>query len=60
MLAIHYDTKNKLFAWLDRRLRFAGSFLTAELRSVRAHFEGIAASYEDHARAMPVLQTATA
>ena len=59
-LAVHYDIKNKLFAWLDRRLRFVDSFLTAELRSVRAHFEGISASYVDHARAMPVLQTATA
>jgi len=34
--------------------------VTAELRSIRAHFEGIAASYLDHPRAMPVLQTATA
>jgi hypothetical protein len=59
-LAVHYDIKNKLFAWLDRRLHFVDSFLTAELRSIRAHFEGIAASYLDHAPVMPVLQTATA
>ena len=59
-LAVHYEIKNKLFAWLDRRLHFVDSFLTAELRSIRAHFEGIAASYLDHARVMPVLQTATA
>jgi hypothetical protein len=59
-LAVHYEIKNKVFAWLDRRLRFVDSFLTAELRSIRAHFEGIAASYLDHARVMPVLQTATA
>ena len=59
-LAVHYDIKNKFFAWLDRRLRFVDSFVTAELRSIRAHFEGIAASYLDHARVMPVLQTAHA
>jgi uncharacterized membrane protein len=59
-LAVHYEIKNKLFAWLDRRLHFVDSFVTAELRSIRAHFEGIAASYLDNARVMPVLQTATA
>ena len=41
----YYEIKNKLFAWLDRRLRFVDGFVTAELRSIRAHFEGIAASY---------------
>jgi hypothetical protein len=59
-LALHYEIKNKLFAWLDRRLHFVESFVTAELRSIRAHFEGIAASYVDHERVMPVLQTAHA
>ncbi|PYJ68534.1 MAG: hypothetical protein DME76_12040 [Verrucomicrobia bacterium] len=59
-LAVHYDIKNKLFAWLDRRLRFVDSFVTAELRSIRAHFEGIRASYLERARVMPVLQTAHA
>jgi hypothetical protein len=59
-LAVHYEIRNKLFAWLDRRLRFVDSFVTAELRSIRAHFEGIAASYLEHARVMPILQTATA
>ncbi len=59
-LAIHYEIKNKLFAWLDQRLRFVDSFVTAELRSVRAHFEGIRSSYLDNARVMPVLQPAHA
>jgi hypothetical protein len=59
-LAFHYEIKNKLFAWLDRRLRFVDSFMNAELRSIRAHFEGIAASYLDHERILPVLQTAHA
>ena len=49
-----------MFAWLDRRLDFVDNFVTAELRSIRAHFEGIAASYLDHARVLPMFQTATA
>ena len=53
-LAVHYDIKNMLFAWLDRRLHFVDNFVTAELRSIRAHFEGIAASYLDHARVLPI------
>jgi hypothetical protein len=59
-LAVHYEIKNKFFAWLDRRLRFVDSFLTAELRSIRAHFEGIAASYLDRARVAPALHAAHA
>jgi len=55
-LAVHYEIRNKLFAWLDRRLHF----VTAELRSIRAHFEGIAASYLDHAPVLPMFQTAPA
>ena len=35
-LAVHYAIRNKLFAWLDRRLRFLDTFVTAELRSIRA------------------------
>ena len=54
-LAVHYEIKNKLFAWLDRRLHFVDSFVNAELRSIRAHFEGIRSSYRGaparHARA---------
>ena len=59
-LAVHYEIKNKLFAWLDRRLHFVDSFVTAELRSIRAHFEGIRSSYLEGPRAMPVLQVAHA
>src|SRR6266404_5961950 len=44
-LAIHYRIKNRLFAWLDQRLHFVDTFVNAELRSIRAHFEGIATSY---------------
>jgi hypothetical protein len=36
------------------------SFVTAELRSIRAHFEGIRSSYLERARVMPVLQAAHA
>ena len=35
-LAVHYEIRNKLFAWLDRRLGFVDTFVTAELRSIRA------------------------
>jgi len=57
-LAVHYEIKNQLFAWLDRRLRFVDTFVTAELRSIRAHFEGIAASYLEQAPVLPMFQTA--
>ena len=59
-LAVHYEIKNKLFAWLDRRLHFVDTFVNAELRSIRAHFEGIRASYLERPRVMPVLQPAHA
>ena len=59
-LAVHYEIKNKLFAWLDRRLHFVDSFVTAELRSIRAHFEGIRSSYLEGTRVMPVLHVAHA
>ena len=42
-MAVHYEIKNKLYAWLDRRFGFVDAFLRTELRSLRAHFEGIAA-----------------
>ena len=35
-LAVHYEIKNKLFALLDRRLRFVDTFVTVELRSISA------------------------
>ncbi len=48
-LAVHYEIKNKLFAWLDRRLHFVDAFVTSELRSIRSHFEGIATPYVEQA-----------
>ena len=59
-LAVHYEIKNKFFAWLDRRLHFVDAFVNRELRSVRAHFEGIAAPYSEPASILPMLETATA
>jgi hypothetical protein len=59
-LAVHYEIRNKLFAWLDRRLRFVDTFVTAELRSIRAHFEGIAANNLEGAPVLPMFQTAAA
>ena len=57
-LAVHYEIRNKLFAWVDRRLRFVDTFVTAELRSIRAHFEGIAAPYAEHTPLVPMFETA--
>jgi len=60
MLAVHYDIKNKFFAWLDRRFRFVDAFVNSELRSIRSHFEGIAAPYAEPAHLLPMFETATA
>lgn len=59
-LAVHYQIKNKFFAWLDRRLNFVDGFLTSELRSIRSHFEGIAAPYVEQPAILPMLETAAA
>src|ERR1700752_4004618 len=59
-LAIHYKIKNRLFAWLDKHLCFVDPFLNAELRSIRAHFEGIATPYVVRMPIMPVFETAVA
>ena len=59
-LAVHYEIKNKLFAWLDRRFRFVDKFVTSELRSIRAHFEGIAAPVAERPAMFPTFETATA
>src|SRR5205823_12269074 len=59
-LAVHYEIKNKVFAWLDRRLHFVDNFVTAELRSIRAHFEGIAAPYVERAPILPMFEAAAA
>lgn len=59
-LAVNYELKSKLFAWLDRRLHFVDAFLNAELRSLRSHFEGIAAPVRERASLMPFFEPATA
>ena len=59
-LAVHYEIKNKVFAWLDRRLHFVDAFVNAELRSIRAHFEGIAAPYVERAPILPMFEAAAA
>src|SRR5438876_3040937 len=59
-LALHYEIKNKLFAWLDRRLHFVDAFVTSELRSIRSHFEGIAAPVVERAPMISMYETATA
>ena len=59
-LAVHYDIKSKLFAWLDRRFRFVDAFVTPELRSIRAHFEAIAMPYLEPAPVLPMFEPAAA
>lgn len=59
-LAVHYDIKNKLFAWLDRRFGFVDTFMTSEMRSIRAHFEGVAAPTVERPALFPTMETATA
>ena len=59
-LAVHYQIKNRVFAWLDRRLHFVDSFVTSELRSIRAHFEGIAIPYLERSPAMGMLEQVAA
>jgi hypothetical protein len=59
-LAIHYRIKNRLFAWLDRKFGFVDTFVNAELRSIRAHFEGIATPYVERIPIMPLFETAAA
>jgi hypothetical protein len=59
-LAVDYEIKNRFFAWLDRRFRFVDAFVNSELRSIRSHFEGIAAPYHEPATILPMLKTATA
>ncbi|MEP7015335.1 MAG: hypothetical protein ABI925_07845 [Verrucomicrobiota bacterium] len=59
-LALHYEIQNKVFAWLDRRLHFVDAFVTAELRSIRSHFERSAAHHREHELLMPMWETAAA
>ena len=59
-LAIHYKIKNRLFAWLDRQFGFVDTFVNAELRSIRAHFEGIATQYVERMPIVPMFETAAA
>ncbi len=59
-LAVHYEIKSKLFAWLDRRFHFIDAFMTSELRSIRAHFEGIGAPYLEPAPVLPMFEPAAA
>ena len=59
-LAIHYTINNRFFAWIDRRLKFVETFVTAELRSIRAHFEGIATHYVERTPILPMFETVAA
>lgn len=59
-LAVHYEIKNRLYAWLDRRFGFIDGFLTTELRSLRAHFEAIAAPVRERSPGYAMLEPVSA
>jgi hypothetical protein len=59
-LALHYEIKNRVFAWLDRRFHFVDAVVTSELRSIRAHFEGIAAPVVERAPMLSMYKPVTA
>ena len=59
-VALHYEIKNKIYAWLDRRFGFVDAFLTAELRTLRAHFEGIAAPVTERSPMYSMLEPVSA
>ena len=58
--AVQYEIKNKLYAWLDHRFGFVDAFLTSELRSLRSHFEGIAAPVTERTPAFAMLEPLSA
>ena len=59
-LAVHYEIKNGFYAWLDRKFGFIDGFLTIELRSLRAHFEGIAAPVRERSPIYAMLEPVSA
>ena len=59
-LALHYDIKNKFYAWLDRNFGVIDRVLTTELRSLRSPFEGIAAPVSERSPMYAVLEPASA
>ncbi len=59
-IAVHYEIKNNLYAWFDRRFGFVDAILTAELRSLRSHFEGIAAPVLERAPVFGMLEPLSA
>jgi uncharacterized membrane protein len=59
-IAVYYEIKNRFYAWLDRRFGFVEAFLNAELRSLRAHFEGIAAPVPERMPVFAVLEPMSA
>ena len=59
-VAVHYEIKNRFYAWMDRKFGIIDSFLTSELRSIRAHFEGIAAPVAERMPVYGLLEPASA
>src|ERR1700720_407883 len=59
-LAVHYEIKNRLFAWLDERFRFVDAFVAGGVPTTRSHFEGIAAPYVERAPVFSSYETMAA
>src|ERR1044072_7518808 len=57
-LALHYEIKDKVYAWLSRTVGLVDRFLPAELRSLRSHSEGIAAQVSERQPMYAVLEPA--
>ena len=58
-LALHYQIKNRLFAWLDHHFHFVEAFVASELRSIRTHFDEIATPCVQHEPAPMLSMVAT-
>jgi hypothetical protein len=59
-LAVHYDIKNRFFAWLDQRLSFVDAFLNAELHGLREYLERVPARQREHVPVFRGFQPAAA
>jgi hypothetical protein len=59
-MVVHCEIRNRFFAWLDRRIHFMDTFVTSELRSIWAHFEGMAAPDVPPATMLPIFEAAAA
>ncbi|HEY2124153.1 MAG TPA: hypothetical protein VGG94_01720 [Chthoniobacterales bacterium] len=59
-MVAHCKIRNAFYSWLNRRKNFMDAFVTSELRSVQAHFNGSAAPAGHPDATPPALETAVA